>query len=115
MRRIALWSAGSFGSTGLGSIHPVGHLPIDLVRELRTRLDLQRAVETGTFRGAGTELLASVFPAVVTIELAAELADSAAAAVRHHAHVRVVHGSSAVELVAITGVPVPTLYWLDGH
>jgi hypothetical protein len=89
--------------------------PQQLARDLRARLGLARAIETGTYRGRGTRLLADVFPAVVTIEVAPALARAAAQSLEKLEHVVVVEGSSRQALPGLIDPAVPTLYWLDGH
>ena len=56
-------------------------VPQRLTRDLRDGLGLVRAIETGTYRGHGARLLAEVFPTVITIEVAPELARAADEAV----------------------------------
>src|SRR5215470_15285010 len=90
-------------------------MPQQLARDLRDRLGLVRAIETGTYRGRGTRLLADVFPRVTTIEVAPQLARAAAASLASLAHVDVVGGSSADVLPGLIDPVQPTLYWLDGH
>jgi hypothetical protein len=90
-------------------------LPPQLLVDLRFRLGLTRAVETGTFRGDSAAWLASLFPEVVTIELSPELAAAAAERFASAPQVRVVQGESGSELRAFADPSVPTLYFLDAH
>lgn len=93
----------------------MGVLPKHLATNLRNQLGLKRAIETGTYRGHGTRLLASVFPEVVTIEVAPQLAQSAQAALSDVPGVTVRAGSSRDVLPETVDATKPTLYWLDGH
>jgi len=93
----------------------VGVLPLKLSEELRDRLALKRAIETGTYRGRGTRLLASVFPKVVTIEVAPVLAAAAKASLKDVPGVEAREGSSRDVLPSLIQSAMPTLYWLDGH
>ncbi len=93
----------------------MGVLPIQLTSELRQRLGLQRAVETGTFEGRGTRRLAQEFPEVVSIELSEPLHDAAKTNLADLPNVRLMHGNSGEQLRAVAADGVPTLYWLDGH
>lgn len=93
----------------------MGEVPSDLVAELQRTLGLGRAVETGTYTGAGARALAEAFPTVVTIELSEELARSAEEALRAQPRVRVVHGDSRIELPRLAAERVATLWFLDGH
>jgi hypothetical protein len=90
-------------------------VPQELARALRDRLGLVRAIETGTYRGRGTRLLAEVFRSVVTIEVSPTLARAAAASLGKLPHVRVEQGSSRDVLPLLVDAAQPTLYWLDGH
>jgi hypothetical protein len=93
----------------------MGSLPPQLAAELRDRLGLTRAIETGTFLGGGTRLLAGIFPTVVTIELAAPLAERARAELADLTDVTVRQGNSRTILPELIDAERPTLYWLDGH
>jgi hypothetical protein len=93
----------------------VGALPAELAVELRNRLGLRRAIETGTYLGGGTRLLAGLFAEVTTIELAAPLAERATAELADLSHVTVRQGNSRDVLPGLVRPDVPTLYWLDGH
>lgn len=93
----------------------MGVLPQRLAEGLRDRLGLTRAIETGTYRGAGTRRLAAIFPSVVTIEVSAELARAAASALAAQPAIEVRHGSSREVLASLVDPEQATLYWLDGH
>jgi hypothetical protein len=93
----------------------VGTIDLRLAADLRDRLDLRRAVETGTFRGITARSLASLFDSVITIELSALLHERATVALHDLPQVQTVQGHSAEALKAIAGAGIPTLYFLDGH
>lgn len=93
----------------------MGSVDLALATDLRDRLQLARAVETGTFKGLTARALAGVFPSVVTIELSEELHRRAAADLRDVPMVTALHGHSAMRLREVTDAGVPTLYFLDGH
>lgn len=93
----------------------MGTVPIELAQELCLRLGLERAVETGTFEGGGTRLLAREFPTVVSIELSEPLHEAAKATLSDLPNVHLLQGNSAEKLPAVAAAGVPTLYWLDGH
>jgi hypothetical protein len=94
----------------------VGGLPPELAAELRDRLSLRRAIETGTYRGGGTRLLAGLVRGpVTTIELSPPLAAAATEALADLPEVTVRQGDSRTVLPELIDPDVPTLYWLDGH
>jgi hypothetical protein len=93
----------------------MGTVDLRLASDLRHLLGLQRAVETGTFRGGTARSLATVFPSVVTIELSEDLHRTAAASLRDVPQVRALQGHSARRLGELTDPTLPTLYYLDGH
>ena len=93
----------------------MGVLPQQLAAGLRDRLGLARAIETGTYRGAGTRRLARIFPRVITIEISEGLAAAAREALADVSGVDVRQGSSRDLLRAVVDASQPTLYWLDGH
>ena len=79
----------------------VGQVPRNLVAELQSRLELRRAVETGTWRGEGARRLAAVFPEVMTVELSSDLHADARYALAASPHVRVLHGPSPEVLAEV--------------
>ncbi len=93
----------------------VGTVPPQLVTDLRDKLELARAVETGTFHGTGTNTLAAVFPRVVTIELSPDLHERARKRFADQPHVELLLGDSGRELSRVVDRDTPTLYFLDGH
>jgi len=86
-----------------------------LAELLRREVDLRRAVETGTYRGAGARRLAELFPIVVTIELSEELHAAAKARLADLPNVEAVQGHSVDRLGTLADPRVPTLWFLDGH
>lgn len=93
----------------------MGSVDLRFASDLRDRLALTRAVETGTFRGVTARALAGVFPTVVTIELAAELHARAVTSLSDLSGVTALQGHSAQRLGEIADAGTPTLYFLDGH
>jgi hypothetical protein len=93
----------------------MGSVDLAFATDLRDRLGLKRAVETGTFRGVTTRKLAGVFELVATIELSPELHRIAEVSLRDLPNVRVLHGHSAERLAELSDPDVATLYFLDGH
>jgi hypothetical protein len=93
----------------------VGNVPIELAAELRSRLGLERAVETGTYRGGGARLLAEVFPSVTTIELSEDLHREALESLADSDAITPLQGDSRQVIPALVDPSVPTFYWLDGH
>jgi hypothetical protein len=93
----------------------VGGVPTELAASLRQELDLQRAIETGTYRGGSARLLAELFPSVTTIELSPELHADAVERLADVPAVRCVQGDSGDRLRELVDAAIPTFYWLDGH
>jgi hypothetical protein len=93
----------------------VGTVDLALARRLRGELDLERAIETGTYLGETARRLGTIFPKVVTIERSAELYAQAAAALQDVPIVHVLNGHSADRLLELADPELPMLYFLDGH
>jgi hypothetical protein len=93
----------------------MGTSPAALARELRDELGLERAVETGTYKGNGARRLAGVFPEVVTIELSEELARIAASKLADTPAVRVENADSRQIIPTLLDPGRPTFWFLDGH
>jgi hypothetical protein len=93
----------------------MGTVDRSLAADLRDRLGLRRAVETGTLHGRTARSLARVFGEVVTIELSEELHALASERLRPLSQIRVVQGLSVERLRELADADVPTLYFLDGH
>ena len=74
------------------------------------------AVETGTFRGDTSELLANYFGTCVTIERSADFVNKARARFAGDPRVTVIQGSSRDKLVeAMPTGQTPCFLWLDAH
>lgn len=74
------------------------------------------AIETGTYRGASTAVLACRFREVISIEGDPDLAAAAMARLARSANVRVLEGDSRTLLPGIVdGLAAPALFWLDSH
>ena len=74
------------------------------------------AIETGTYRGDSTDVLAGFFPEVISIERDVDLAKSAAKRFVGKENIRVLEGSSLDLLnVIMPDRERPTLFWLDAH
>jgi len=93
----------------------MGGAPIWLATRLQAELALDRAVETGTFLGAGAKALSRVFPEVVTVELSEELHAQAVASHGSNPKIRFVHGDSRRVLAELADATIPSFYFLDGH
>ena len=93
----------------------MGSVDLAFATDLRNRLGLKRAVETGTFRGTTTRKLAPLFESVATIELSATLHRRAEVSLGDLPNVQVLQGDSAQRLTELSDPRVPTLYFLDGH
>ena len=99
----------------MGAIH--FSVDLHLVAALRKALPLDVFVETGTFNGDTTALVASLFPEVLTVELSTEQYKIASHRLRDYPNVRSIHGSSPVVLKELRCElnERSTLYWLDAH
>ncbi len=93
----------------------MGSVDLTFAADLRDRLQLARAVETGTFRGVTARGLAGVFPSVITIELSEELHRTATRSLADVPQVQLVQGHSVERLREVQDPSVATLYFLDGH
>jgi hypothetical protein len=93
----------------------LGTLPYQLSADLRDRLQLRRAVETGTFRGQTTAVLARMFGEVVTVERSDEFYERARALLEPLGNVRQIKGHSGEALRTLEPASGGTLYWLDAH
>ncbi|MDX6477007.1 MAG: hypothetical protein QOH95_2518, partial [Gaiellaceae bacterium] len=90
--------------------------PRQLAADLRDRLEIRRAVETGTYTGATARLLGGMFDSVVTIERSDDYFQRASAVLGAMPNVRQIHGHSGEALATVApGADGPTLYWLDAH
>jgi hypothetical protein len=90
-------------------------VPIALARDIKNRMSITRAVETGTYRGGSARALAEVFDQVVSIELSQELHEQARAGLSDVINVELLSGDSRELLRTLVTPNQPTFYWLDGH
>lgn len=91
-------------------------VPIDLVRTLAGDLDIQLAIETGTWHGESAAELSLVFQKVWTIELDESLHRDAISAHQEKSNIAFLQGSSpAVLSRLLPEVEGPCLFWLDAH
>ncbi len=93
----------------------MGTIDLRLAADLRDQVGVQRAIETGTYRGGTARALASVFASVITIELSRPLHERAVTRLRDVPQVRAMHGHSSEVLHGLVRSDIPTLYFLDGH
>ncbi len=93
----------------------MGTVELRVASELRDKLGLRRAVETGTYRGLTARALAPLFDSVITIELSEVLHERAATALKAFPNVEAIHGHSANVLGDVARQRIPTFYFLDGH
>ena len=78
--------------------------------------DIQNAVETGTYLGHGTKVLAETFNRVYSIELDLENYTTAKVNLAHYNNVELFLGNSSDVLRSILPqIDSPTLFWLDAH
>ncbi len=93
----------------------MGVVPAALARQLRDRLQIERAIETGTYQGKGARALAAIFSEVVTVELDAALHARTVEALAREPAITAVHGNSRDVLPSLVDARRPTFYWLDSH
>ncbi len=93
----------------------MGTIDRKLAVDLRDQLGLERAVETGTYRGLTARVLGALFDSVVTIELSGPLYERAAKKLEDLSNVEAVHGNSPDVLRGLADGEQSTLYYLDGH
>lgn len=73
-------------------------------------------IETGTYRGQTTEVLASFAPAVTSLEPAKELYDRAVQRLAHLPHVTILNGTSEEIFPDLLSTASGNMnFWLDGH
>lgn len=91
-------------------------VPTPVVGLLQTAAGLRTCVETGTFRGDSTEVLARRFDRVISVEASATLAAAAERRLRRFPNVQVRHGDSRATLPSVVAeLTEPALFWLDSH
>jgi hypothetical protein len=93
----------------------MGSLPTQLAADLRDRLALKRAIETGTYTGGTSQLLSGMFDQVITIERSDEYYNNARERLSQFSNVQQILGHSGEKLATVAPDPGPTLYWLDAH
>jgi hypothetical protein len=93
----------------------VGSLPVLLVDALRHELSLAHAVETGTYKGDASALLAARFASVASIELSADLHRAALNTLGLVPNLTLLAGSSPEVLQTLERPHGGTLFWLDAH
>ena len=89
-------------------------VPIALAESLCKALELEGAIETGTYLGESTRQLAEIFRQVQTIELSPTLYEQA----KQQAPTNIAfHLGSSAEILGqvIANAAGPQLFWLDGH
>jgi hypothetical protein len=82
------------------------------------RWELENApwLETGTYYGGTTAVLAQRSPSVVTLEPMFELYEAASARLKHLSNVEVINASSEVAFApTVTRLGDRVNFWLDGH
>jgi hypothetical protein len=93
----------------------MGSVTRSLAEQLRDALSLERGVETGTYTGGGSRVLAEVFPTAATIELSPQMHAEAEANLADLDNITLIQGDSREELRALAQTGEPTFYFLDGH
>ena len=92
-------------------------IDLELLKVLKGLLPLETFVETGTFQGNTTAILANMFGCVHTVERSEELFVAARQKLAGQPNVELHHGSSPTVLTklspSLTGKSVG--YWLDAH
>jgi len=88
----------------------------DLIGRYRRHHALHCCVETGTYLGDMTAVLARQFEEVHSIELSPDLFERASHRFRSRPRVRLYQGDSAEVLPrVVAGLTQPALFWLDAH
>lgn len=91
-------------------------IPFDLASAMIEAAGLRYAVETGTYLGGTTAMLADLLDEVWSVELKPEILAQARERLAGKGNVHLVEGYSPDVLPGILEqVPGPALYWLDGH
>ncbi len=100
---------------------PVGfphqsNLSLEFVERLRSNLQADCFVETGTFQGATAKAMSSRFAEVYTVEASHELYQAAARNLAAFPNVHCLQGNSVERLPEILQrLNSPTIFWLDAH
>jgi hypothetical protein len=93
----------------------MGSLPIPLVDRLRDELNLLDAVETGTYKGGTSALLARHFRRATSIELSPELHRAAVEGLASLQNLTLLLGNSPELLSSLERPTAGRLFWLDAH
>jgi hypothetical protein len=88
----------------------------EILKEYQGKYKLRTFVETGTFMGDTVDYFKDQFSEVISIELAADLAQKAKKRFDGVKNVTIIQGDSAQVLKKIVkNRKEPILFWLDGH
>src|SRR4051812_43835888 len=93
----------------------MGSLPMPLVETLQHELRLEQAVETGTYKGGTSALLAKQFRVAMTIELSRDLHEAAARELAYLPNLTLLHSNSPEALSRLDRAQGGALFWLDAH
>jgi hypothetical protein len=97
----------------VGAIH--NSIPTKLANDLRVKYGFTVFVETGLAQGTSALWAEHFFENVISVEISAEAVYNFKVA-HDESAVKIVMGDSGQEMVGIvSGLPVPALFWLDGH
>jgi hypothetical protein len=89
---------------------------VELLRYYARRFALEVFVETGTYEGETTYRLRGNFSRLFTVEIDSELARLARMRFARSSNVTALEGDGPEGLrIALAGINVPTLFWLDSH
>ena len=88
----------------------------EIINSYRMKYAINQFVETGTFLGDTIEFFKNSFAKLISIELAADLADRARKRFEKDEHVTIISGDSGKILKEmVKNFSEPILFWLDGH
>ena len=88
----------------------------EIINSYRMKYAINQFVETGTFLGDTIEFFKNSFAKLISIELAADLADRARKRFEKDEHVTIISGDSGKILKEmVKNFSEPMLFWLDGH
>jgi len=97
----------------MGAIH--SSIPTKLANELRREYGLTVFVESGLAQGTSALWAEAHFNNVISIEISAEAVYNFKVA-HDESAIKTIVGDSGQEMIGIvSGLPVPALFWLDGH
>lgn len=93
-----------------------GSIPVDLVETLALDCGIEAAIETGTFYGAGSLALRTVFPRVWSIDASEEMFRKTTRKFGKIPGLTFLNGSSPDILDALASqINEPAVFWLDAH